>query len=133
PFPEGWYRVAWSRDLKPRGVLPVRWLGRDLVVHRGESGRAYGLDAFCPHVGAHLGHGGRVHGETIACPFHGWRMDHDGACVLVPLAKKVPPRAPLQSWPVVEVSGVILAYWHPEGVAPRWTPSPLVAWHDEGW
>lgn len=133
PYPEGWYRVAWSRELKARAVLPVRFLGRDLVVYRGESGRAHVLDAYCPHVGAHLGHGGRVHGETIECPFHGWRMDHDGACVLVPLAKKVPPRAKLRSWHVVEVSGVVLVHWHPEGDAPRWTPSPLAAWEADGW
>jgi phenylpropionate dioxygenase-like ring-hydroxylating dioxygenase large terminal subunit len=133
PYPEGWYRVAWSRDLRPRAVLPLRWFGRDFVLYRGESGRAHVLDAFCPHVGAHLGHGGRVEGETIACPFHGWRLDASGSCVLVPLAKKVPPRARVQTWPVAEVSGAILLYMHPEDRPPRWTPAPLPGWDDPAW
>lgn len=133
PFPEGWYRVAWSDELRTRDVVPLEWLGRHLVLYRGDSGRAHVLDAHCPHLGAHLGHGGRVHGETIECPFHGWRMSCAGSCVLVPLSKKVPPRAKVRSWPVVEVSGAVLVYWHPEGEAPRWTPAPIAAWNDPQW
>lgn len=131
--PEGWYRVAWSDALERRGVLPLRWFGQDLVLYRGESGQPHLLDAWCPHVGAHLGHGGRVHGETLACPFHGWRIDRRGACVLVPLAKKVPPRAQVRSWPVCEVSGAIMAYAHPDGAAPRWQPEPIESWNDPEW
>jgi phenylpropionate dioxygenase-like ring-hydroxylating dioxygenase large terminal subunit len=58
--PEGWFRVAWSRALSPGKVLPLRWFGLDLVLFRGTSGRAYLLDAHCPHLGAHLGRGGSV-------------------------------------------------------------------------
>lgn len=132
-FPEGWYRVAWSRDLGPRGVAPVRLCGRDLVLFRGDSGRVHLLDAFCPHVGAHLGHGGRVEGEHVICPFHGWRMDERGACVHVPLARKIPPRACLRRWHVAEVSGAVMAYFHPQHATPRWQPQPLVAWPDRRW
>lgn len=133
PFPEGWFRVAWSHDLERGGVKPLRWFNRDLVLYRGESGAPFMLDAHCPHVGAHLGHGGRVRGDTIACPFHGWRMNGDGRCIHVPLAKRVPPRAAVTSWHLCEVSGTILAYFHPEGLAPRWTPAPLEAWPDRAW
>jgi phenylpropionate dioxygenase-like ring-hydroxylating dioxygenase large terminal subunit len=133
PFPEGWFRVAWSHELGRRAVLARRWCGRDVVVFRGESGTAHMLDAYCPHVGAHLGHGGRVHGETIECPFHGWRMDCSGSCVHVPLAKKVPPRARVTSYSVCEVSGAILAYAHHDGEVPRWTPAPLPGWNDPAW
>lgn len=133
PFPEGWFRVAWSRDLGRRGVLPKRWCGREVVLYRGESGEAHLLDAYCPHVGAHLGHGGRVQGERIVCPFHAWEMDGTGTCVHVPLVKKIPPRARITSYPVCEVSGAILAYAHPGGLAPRWTPQPLEGWDDPAW
>jgi phenylpropionate dioxygenase-like ring-hydroxylating dioxygenase large terminal subunit len=133
PYPEGWYRIAWTRDLGNGRVLPLRWFGQDLVLYRGESGRPYLLDAHCPHVGAHLGHGGRVKGETIACPFHGWRMAGTGSCVLVPLAKKIPPRARVRTWPVCELSGAILAYVHPSGDAPRWYPDAIEGWTDPEW
>jgi phenylpropionate dioxygenase-like ring-hydroxylating dioxygenase large terminal subunit len=139
PFPEGWFQVAWSRDLGRRGVLPRRWCGRDVVLYRGESGQAHVLDAYCPHVGAHLGHGGRVHGERIMCPFHGWEMDCSGRCVHVPLVKKIPPKARVGRYPVCEVSGAILAYARREGApedsdaAPRWTPQALEGWDDPAW
>lgn len=133
PFPEGWFRVAWSHELGLRGVLSRRWCGRDVVVFRGESGVARMLDAYCPHVGAHLGHGGRVVGETLECPFHGWRLDGSGSCVHVPRVKKVPPRARVASYAVCEVSGAILAYAHPDNAAPRWTPAPLHGWGDAAW
>lgn len=133
PFPEGWFRIAWSRDLRARGVVPLRVFGRDLVLFRGESGTAHLLDAWCPHLGAHLGRGGRVKGETIECPFHGWRLDGGGACVLVPIAKKVPARAHVRSWVVREVSGAVLAWMHPQHEAPTWTPSPVEQWGDPGW
>jgi len=48
-----------------------------LVVWRGESGKVYVADAYCPHLGAHLGVGGEVAGECIKCPFHGWAFEGD--------------------------------------------------------
>ena len=59
-FPFSWYRAALSRDLPVGGVKPLRYLGRDLVLWRGEDGAPHVMDAYCPHLGAHLGYGGRV-------------------------------------------------------------------------
>lgn len=133
PFPEGWFRIAWSHELAEREVKPLRWFGRDLVLYRGESGKPHLLDAHCPHLGAHLGHGGRVKGETISCPFHGWRMAETGACVLIPLVKKVPPRAEVRSWSVCEISGAIMAYMPSRWSLPRWQLPALEAWDDKAW
>src|SRR3954471_20371471 len=92
-FPNGWFAIGYSDELAATGVKAVRALGRDLVLYRSESGAARVLDAYCPHLGTHLGHGGTVVRECIRCPFHGWRFDEQGACVEIPDATKVPPRA----------------------------------------
>jgi nitrite reductase/ring-hydroxylating ferredoxin subunit len=118
--PVGWFVVALSSELPPRGVLPLRYFGKHLVLFRAESGEPYVLSAFCPHLGAHLGHGGVVSGESIRCPFHGWCFDGRGACTDVPLAtrRRSAPRIP--SVPVREHSGMILVYFHPTAEAPAW-------------
>lgn len=63
--------------------------GEQLAVFRGQDGKAYVLDAYCPHLGANLAVGGRVVGSCIECPFHGWQFQgNDGKCVRVPYAEK---------------------------------------------
>lgn len=119
--PIGWFMVAYSDELRPAGVMPLRYFGRDFVLFRGHDGEAHVLDAFCPHLGAHLGHGGCVVDNTIACPFHGWRFDGGGACVSIPYARKIPPAASLRRWPVCERNGMIFVYHAPaEGDRPGW-------------
>ena len=61
----------------------MRLLGRDLVLYRGDDGRAVALDAYCPHMGAHLAEG-RVDGNELRCFFHDWKFDCTGTCVEVP-------------------------------------------------
>ncbi len=133
PYPNGWFRVAFSREVPAGTLKPVTYFGRDLVVFRGRNGSAHVLDAYCAHLGAHLGEGGEVVGDTVRCPFHGWRYDGEGTCVEVPLAKKIPPKAGVKSWPVQEVNGVILAYYHAEGQAPEYTIPALPEFGSRGW
>lgn len=132
-FPTGWYRVGWSDELRRNDVRPLRYFSRDLVLFRTASGRACLLDAHCPHVGAHLGHGGIVVGERIQCPFHGWCMDGNGQCVEIPYSKRIPERARIGDWPLHEVNGVILAYYHPAGRLPDWSVPEFTEYTDPHW
>jgi 3-ketosteroid 9alpha-monooxygenase subunit A len=134
PYPNSWAQVAWSHELRRGEVKPLTCFGRDLVLFRGQDGQAHVLDAYCPHLGAHLGAGGTVVGNELRCPFHGWQFDGSGACSKISYARKIPPKARLQSWPVREVNGLILL-WHdadgrppafeiptvPEYGSPEWT------------
>jgi phenylpropionate dioxygenase-like ring-hydroxylating dioxygenase large terminal subunit len=123
PFPStfvGWYQIAYSDELAPRAVVPLRYFGKDLVAFRDEDGVARVFDAHCAHLGAHLGYGGRVEGKGLRCPFHGWCFDGEGACVSIPYAEKVPPRARLRAYPTCEVNGMVIAWYHPDGAAPEW-------------
>jgi nitrite reductase/ring-hydroxylating ferredoxin subunit len=119
-IPSGWYVVGQSDELRPGDVRSVRYFARDLVLYRTESGSVHLVDAYCPHLGAHMGDG-CVKKENLVCPFHGFEYDTQGRCVAVPyVAAKPPARARIDTLPVREKHGLVLAYYHPEGAAPTW-------------
>lgn len=123
PYPNGWYSICYSHELKPGEVKPVHAIGRDFVVFRSEEGTAHVLDAYCPHLGAHLGIGGKVEGDCIRCPFHAWLYDgKDGHCVEIPYAKRVPAKAKVDAYNAREQNGFIIIYHHADGTSPEWTP-----------
>jgi 3-ketosteroid 9alpha-monooxygenase subunit A len=104
-------------------VKPLHYFGMELVLWRGEDGKARMLDAYCRHLGAHLGHGGKVRGNAIECPFHAWRYDETGAVIEIPYARVIPPQVAkpcVGSWPMVEKNKLIWAWYHPHGDAPHW-------------
>jgi nitrite reductase/ring-hydroxylating ferredoxin subunit len=121
PLPNGWFAVAWSKELGEGDVKPVHYFGEDLVLFRTRSGQARLVDAYCPHLGAHLGHGGRVIGETVRCPFHGWQFDgQTGACTTIPYCERIPAKARVRAWDVLERNGMIFAWYHAEQKPPEW-------------
>jgi 3-ketosteroid 9alpha-monooxygenase subunit A len=133
-YPRGWFVIAWSTDLEPRGVKPLKYFGQHLVLFRGESGDVALLDAFCPHLGAHLGHGGRVEGESVRCPFHAWEFDGGGACTRIPYSERaIPDRARVRPWSVVEKNGAIFAWHDPEGAAPDWDVPDIAEHGSDAW
>jgi nitrite reductase/ring-hydroxylating ferredoxin subunit len=133
PIPNGWFAVAWSDELTAGDVKPLFYLDRQLVLFRTVRGDARLFDAYCPHLGAHLGHGGKVVGETLQCPFHGWRYDGSGQCVEVPYAKKIPARARVEAYRVVERYGLVFAWHHLEDEPPFYEIPELPELEDPAW
>lgn len=88
PFPDGWYKIADSKDVPVGKVLSEGCLGREFVVFRGEDGKVGVVDAFCSHLGTHLGFGGQVVGNNLQCPYHLWEFDADGKNQKIPYCKK---------------------------------------------
>ncbi len=132
-FGDGWFQVAYSDDLGPGDVKPLKYFGKDLVLYRTEDGEPTVLDAFCPHLGAHLGHGGCVEGRNIVCPFHAWKFGADGDCAEIPYAEKIPKRAKLEKWPVEEVNGLIMVWFHALGEPPSWEVPALPEFDNPEW
>jgi 3-ketosteroid 9alpha-monooxygenase subunit A len=132
-YPNGWFQVAYSDDLPPGGVKPLKYFGRDLVAFRTEAGELKVLDAHCPHLGAHLGYGGKVKGDCIECPFHAWKFDGGGACAEIPYAKKLPPRAQLRAWDVREFNGMVMVWHHADGAPPQWEVPALSEFGAADW
>ncbi|WNL44225.1 Rieske 2Fe-2S domain-containing protein [Dyella sp. BiH032] len=107
-FPDGWFAVAFGREVKIGSVQTVPFNGREVVLYRTAKGEAKAVDPHCPHLGAHLGRGGAVDGEHLVCPFHHLRFDTEGRCSRV---GGKPPAAVLRHWPVREWNGLIMV-WH---------------------
>ncbi|MDX1650014.1 MAG: Rieske 2Fe-2S domain-containing protein, partial [Myxococcota bacterium] len=129
-----WFAVAFSAELGEGEVRRVRSFDEELVLFRGRSGRPHLLGAYCPHLGAHLAEGGRVQGERVRCPFHGWQYDGEtGRCVEIPYCRKVPPRARVRAWEVVERNGLIFAWHHAEGKPPEWPVPELPEFGHPDW
>jgi len=101
-YPNGWFAVSYSDEIKSGEVKALEYFGKPLVVYRTGAGEARVIDAHCPHLGAHLGFGGAVVGETVRCPFHHWRFGADGKCVDIPYAQRIPPQAKIGVWPTCE-------------------------------
>ncbi|CAH0404135.1 unnamed protein product [Chilo suppressalis] len=120
PYPNGWFAVAESDELKIGGVLAVDVLGQNLCVYRGEDGVARCVDTYCPHLGANLAVGGAVRGNCIECPFHKWKFAEDGACVSVPGVEQAPRGVSIKTWSVSEADGAVWIWHDAESGAPRW-------------
>jgi len=130
-YPNGWYPLIYSHELKPGDLKTVSAFGEELLVFRGEKGTAAVLDAYCPHNGAHIGMGGTVVNCMVQCPFHGWEFDQNGKCTGVPeqtrsggnsRKQKSVPLAPVKAWVSKEINQLILVWYHAEEEEPTWYP-----------
>ena len=119
-----WQPIYLSDKLAKATIVPIRILGEDLALYRGESGRAHVVANECRHRLTRLSTGW-VEGDTIRCRYHGWRYDESGQCVEQPAEPK-PFCASVQklaSYPTHEAHGFIFAYLG-EGEAPAFRPLP---------
>ncbi len=133
-IPNGWFAVAWSKDLSPGEVRRVRYFDEELVLFRTRSGEAKVLDAYCPHLGAHLAEGGRVIEDSVRCPFHGWQFDGtSGKCVEIPYCKRIPEKARVRPWDVVERNRMIMVWHHAEQKPPSWEVPVIAQLDDPEW
>jgi hypothetical protein len=66
----GYERVTADAPLAPGQLRTQAFMGREVVLFRGEDGVPALMDAYCPHMGAHMGKGGKVCGSALRCPFH---------------------------------------------------------------
>ncbi len=85
-----WLAVGWSSSVKVGGLLPVRLLGRDVVLWRDSSGSLHAWQDLCIHRGAKLSLG-QVRNGCVVCPYHHWTYDASGSCVFIPSHPDQPP------------------------------------------
>ncbi|XP_026465024.1 cholesterol 7-desaturase-like [Ctenocephalides felis] len=121
PFPNGWFGILESKELKAGEVRSVNCLGQNFAVMRTAKGEAAVLDAYCPHLGANMAIGGVVRDNCLECPFHQWRFSSEtGKCSGVPYSVKgTVPKASVRKWECREVNGSIFVWHH---VDPEVTP-----------
>ncbi len=105
-----WHPVLRAQDLPPGRAKPIKVLGEQFTLYRGQSGQPYLVDFRCAHRGAQLSIGW-VEDDCIRCRYHGWKFDATGQCVEQPgeapgFARKVR----IRSYPTQEYVGLIFAY-----------------------
>jgi len=133
-IPNGWFAVAWSKELDAGQVKKLYCFEHELVLFRTRSGQPKVLSAYCPHLGIHMGKGGRVMGETVRCPQHGWQFDGDtGRCTVIPYCDEIPARACVRKWDVVERNRMILVWHHAEEKPPSWEVPTIPQLSDPAW
>ena len=105
-----WHPVCCSHELKAGRALPVRILGEDSTIYRGDSGTPYLVGSRCAHRGTQLSVGS-IEGECIRCFYHGWKYDGTGQCVEQPAeGESFADKVRIPGYPVKEYIGLIFAY-----------------------
>ncbi|MBB6252135.1 Rieske 2Fe-2S domain-containing protein [Nitrospirillum iridis] len=90
-------------EIPSGGLLSRTIINIPLVFWRTDAGNIAALENRCCHWGAKLSLG-RVEngGDRIRCPYHGLLFDRTGQCVSAPAQERVPARAKVRSFPVIE-------------------------------
>src|SRR5215218_5991874 len=105
-----WQPVYRAQDLLPGRTMPIRIMGEELTLYRGEGGAPHQTAFRCAHRGTQLSVGW-VEGDCIRCRYHGWRYDARGQCVEQPdEAKPFSHKVKIKSYPTIEYLGLIFAF-----------------------
>jgi 5,5'-dehydrodivanillate O-demethylase oxygenase subunit len=105
-----WQPVYRAEELAPGRAIPIRIMGEDFTLYRGESGRAQVVAFRCAHRGTQLSVGW-VEDDCIRCRYHGWMYDASGQCVEQPGEDPASAaRVSIRSYPTEEYLGLTFAY-----------------------
>ncbi|MBM2811183.1 MAG: hypothetical protein HW416_1942 [Chloroflexi bacterium] len=105
-----WQPVQRSQDLAADRAKPMRIMGENITLYRGEGGPAHAIAFRCAHRGTQLSTGW-VEGDDLRCFYHGWKYDANGQCIEQP-AEPEPfcQRIKIRAYPTQEYLGLIFAY-----------------------
>ena len=95
-----WYIAGWANEVVDKPVAR-RILDEPVVMFRDRHGKAAALVDRCCHRAAPLSLG-QVTDAGLECGYHGLTFDCSGRCVLIPGQEKIPQKAGVRSYPLVE-------------------------------
>jgi 5,5'-dehydrodivanillate O-demethylase len=105
-----WQPVHRLEDLPPGRALPLRIMGEEFTLYRGEDGAPHAVAFRCAHRGTQLSVG-FVEGDCLRCRYHGWMYDQTGQCVEMPAeAPPFPARVRIRAYPTIEYLGLAFVY-----------------------
>jgi vanillate O-demethylase monooxygenase subunit len=98
-----WYCAGWDYHVSQgRNALLARKIaGERVVLYRKPDGGLVCMEDRCCHRQAALSLG-RKEGDCLRCMYHGIKFGPDGACVEIPGQTKIPHKARVRTFPVVE-------------------------------
>lgn len=97
---DNWYVAALSNELTSQPVSRTI-LNEHVAMFRNSSGEIVAFSDECPHRGYPLSRG-TVVGDRLVCGYHGFTFDCSGKCVEVPGQDRIPGRADVRAYPIVE-------------------------------
>lgn len=120
-----WQPVCTASAVAPGATAPIRVMGEDFTLYRGEDGTPHIVAARCPHRGTQLSTG-LVEGSNLRCIYHGWMFDGSGACLEqagepAPFCSKVR----IAAYPAREHVGLIFGYFGQASPPPPPVPPGL--------
>lgn len=95
-----WYVAAWADEISQQ-PLARRICNEPVVLYRDATGKAAALIDMCCHRGAPLSVGCVVE-EGLQCGYHGLIFGTDGKCLRIPGQDRIPERARVRSFPLME-------------------------------
>ena len=105
-----WQPVYCAHEILPGHAVPIRVMGENFTLYRGEHGTPHLVGDRCAHRGTQLSVGW-IEGDSIRCFYHGWKYDASGQCVEQPAEpKSFTADMRIPSHPVQEYLGLIFAY-----------------------
>ena len=106
-----WQPVYCAHEILSGRAVPIRVMGENFTLYRGENGTPHLVGDRCAHRGTQLSVGW-IEGDSIRCFYHGWKYDASGQCVEQPAEPKSFTSAMrIPSYPVQEYLGLIFAYF----------------------
>lgn len=98
-----WYCAGWDKDLSlgRDGLMPKRIAGQSLLLYRKPDATPVAMEDRCCHRNAPLSLG-RKEGDSIRCMYHGMKFGPDGRCTEIPGMARIPEKACVRTFPVVE-------------------------------
>lgn len=134
-FPKNaWYCAGWDHDFNmiANRLVPREIAGELVMLYRKADGQMVAMEDRCPHRQAALSLGTKE-GDGIRCGYHGMLFGPDGKCREIPGQTKIPERATVRIYPVVEKDGWV---WVWMGDATKVDPALIpfaVGPHEPGW
>lgn len=123
-----WQVAAFAAELKD-APLARTLLGEQVVLYRTPTGAPAALRDACPHRLAPLS-AGRVVDGLLQCGYHGMQFDAAGVCVRVPGQDRIPSKAKVRSFPVVERHAFVWIWMGDPSLAAE-TPVPNFFWMED--
>ncbi len=111
---DSWYVAALSSELDEKPISRMI-LGENVVMFRDSQGAVVAMADKCPHRGYPLSLG-TVVDDQLVCGYHGFTFDCSGTCVAVPGQDRIPSRADVRIYHLVE-QGCWVWIWMGRGEA----------------
>lgn len=96
-----WYVAAWDYELPADQLVGRTIIDEPVVLYRKSNGDVVALEDRCCHRQAKLSLGLKQ-GDYLRCGYHGLKFDSTGTCVEIPGQERIPPRAKVRAYPVIE-------------------------------